>query len=240
MIGIISQARMTSTRLPGKILKEIKGKSLLQLHIDRLKWSRFPVFIATTVNQADDVVEDLCRKNQIQCFRGDEHHVLSRYYGLALKYKLKTIIRVTSDCPLIDGYVVKAGVEKYMQGSSSVNRYLTNCQQRTYPRGFDFEVFSFEALQRMFDQATEDYEKEHVTPFIWKTHPEDFEIMHFKRQANDSQYRITVDEPDDFKLIEKLILDYNCDQKVCEEIIYILRNHPELYAINSHVEQKKV
>ena len=240
MIGIVSQARMTSTRLPGKILKEVKGKSLLQHHVDRLKWSGYPVFIATTINQTDDVVENFCQQNEIGCFRGDENHVLSRYYGLALRYKLKTIVRVTSDCPLIDGFVVKAGVEKYLQGGAPANRYLTNCQQRTYPRGFDFEVFSFETLQRMFDQATEDYEKEHVTPFIWKTHPEDFQIVHFKRAADDSKFRITVDEPDDFKLVEKMILDFNCDQKVCEEIIHVLRNNSALYTINSHVEQKKV
>ncbi len=239
-IGIVSQARMTSTRLPAKILKSVAGQSLLDYHVDRLQWSALPVYIATTINATDDVVEAFCRKRQIGLFRGSEDNVLSRYAGLAEKYGLDVIVRVTSDCPLIDGHVVRAGVDRFLQLKDLSRSYVTNCQKRTFPRGFDFEVFHRDALNEMMNLAKEPYELEHVTPYIWKSHPDRFRIEHFIRSADASSYRITVDEPDDFKLIEKLIADYACASKNAEEIIRVLQTHPDLALINRHVEQKKV
>lgn len=239
MIGIISQARMGSSRLPGKIFKEINGKSLLQYHVDRLKQSGFEVFIATTENPLDDQVENFCKKENIRYLRGSEHNVLERYYQLAKKFDLKTIVRVTSDCPLIDGQVILSAVKEF-QALPLDNTYLTNCQRRTFPRGFDFEIFQMSSLEKAFKQATKEFEKEHVTPYIWKTNPQDFQIVHFTRAVDDSKFRITVDEADDFLLVQKLILDYAADKLNCEEIIAILRANPALYQINSQVEQKKV
>ena len=239
MIGIISQVRMTSTRLPAKVMKAVNGIPLLQYHVDRLRKSDFPVYIATTTNKEDDPIEEFCVKNQINFFRGSEHDVLSRYHGLANKFDLKVIVRVTSDCPLIDGQLIRSSYLKH-QRDLQENFYLCNTQKRTYPRGFDFEIFSRSTLEEMFSRATLDFEKEHVTPYIWKSHPEKFSIIHITRPDDASEFRITVDEPDDFKIVEKLILEHQAHLKTAEEIIAILRRHPELKEINAHVEQKKV
>lgn len=239
MIGIVTQARMTSTRLPAKVTKKVLGKTLLQYHIERLRHSGFPVYVATTTNQTDDILAELCKEWDVPIFRGSEADVLSRYAGLAKTYKLDTVVRVTSDCPLIDGNLIRESYLKY-KDSFTPQTYITNCQRRTYPRGFDFEIFSAETLLKIDEVAKQPYEREHVTPYIWKTVPEKFEMKHITRQDDASAYRMTVDEPDDFKLIEKLIVDFRADLKSAEEIIEIFRKHPELKEINAHVEQKKV
>lgn len=239
MIGIVTQARMTSTRLPAKVAKKVLGKTLLQYHIERLRMSGFPVYVATTTNQTDDILVDLCKEWDVPYFRGSEADVLSRFAGLAKTFKLDTVVRVTSDCPLIDGNLIRESYLKYKEDFGP-ETYVTNCQRRTYPRGFDFEIFSAQTLLEMDRIATQPYEREHVTPYIWKTAPEKFKIKHITRDDDASEFRMTVDEPDDFKLIEKLILDYRADLKNAEEIIELFRMHPELKAINAHVEQKKV
>ncbi len=239
MIGIVSQVRMTSTRLPGKVMKQVNGIPLLQYHVDRLKKSDFPVYIATTTNNEDDPIEEFCRNNNLDFHRGSEHDVLSRYFELAQKYDLKVIVRVTSDCPLIDGQLIRASYlnhQRYLQE----NFYLCNTQKRTYPRGFDFEVFSRSTLELMQKNATTDFEREHVTPYIWKSHPNEFNFIHITRPDDASEFRITVDEPDDFKLVERLILDHEAHLKTAEEIIALMRLNPDLKNLNLHVEQKKV
>lgn len=239
-IGIVSQVRMTSSRLPGKVLKNIKGKSLLEYHIERLAWSKIPVYIATTINQQDDAIEDFCRDHQISLFRGSELDVLSRYVGLIHRFNLDVVVRVTSDCPLIDGHIIAEAVQRYKDLGADWKLYLTNCQRRTFPRGFDFEIVSAKALLYAQEQATEDYEREHVTPYIWKTRPDFFDIQHWVRAYDTSKFRITVDEPDDFLAVQTLIEKYKADQLGAEQIIHLLESHPEIYEINKHVEQKKV
>jgi spore coat polysaccharide biosynthesis protein SpsF len=239
-IGIISQARMTSTRLPAKILLTVLDKPLLLYHVNRLKMSEVPIYIATTSNQTDDIVEKFCVENHLPFFRGSESDVLSRYFYLAEREKLDVIVRVTSDCPLIDGYEIKKALAFYTALPNYKNVYYTNCQKRTFPRGFDFEIFSFESLKKCFDFGTLEFEREHVTPYIWKTHPEQFDILHYLRDEDCSRFRITVDEEDDFKLIKILIEKYSAHTLNSAGIIDILKAHPELSAINEHVEQKKV
>ena len=239
MIGIVSQVRMTSTRLPGKVMKTVNSIPLIKYHIDRLKLSDFPVYIATTINKEDDIIADFCKEEKIDFYRGSEHNVLSRYYELATQFNLKIIVRVTSDCPLIDGQLIRSS---YLNNQRNLkeNFYICNTQKRTYPRGFDFEIFSKNTLDLMHSDAKLEYEKEHVTPYIWKSHSEQFDILHITRANDESRYRITVDEPSDFKLVEILIRDFNAHLKNAEEIIEIMKNNPELSKINLHVEQKKV
>ncbi|MBC7428130.1 MAG: glycosyltransferase family protein [Bacteriovorax sp.] len=238
-IGIITQARTTSTRLPRKVLMKLDGKTLLEHHMDRLKWSGLPVFLATTINQSDDEIVALSDKLLIPNFRGSEDDVLSRYYGCAQKYKLDVIVRVTSDCPLIDGNLIKDGVEKFLAAGNDA--YVSNCLIRTYPRGFDFEVFSFEALEKAFKNAVEKPEREHVTPYIRNPDKnKNLQIIDQVRPASAGKHRITVDEEDDFKLIQLLIEKYHLADKKADEIIEFLERHPEISKINAHVEQKKV
>ncbi len=232
--AIITQARMTSTRLPGKILKTVKGRTLLEYHIERLKWSGVPVIVATTINQTDDVVVDLCQKFDVIIFRGDEDDVLSRYYLATKEHSLNTVIRVTSDCPLIDGNMIKQGLKAFTDCD-----YLSTGVIRTYPRGFDFEIFSFSALEKAYHDAGEAYEKEHVTPYIHDTHKHLFQIKPFTANTDNSEFRITVDTEDDFRLIEEMIENFECDRLTADEIIAVLQENPYLKDINAHVKQKK-
>ncbi|MEW6618230.1 MAG: glycosyltransferase family protein [bacterium] len=233
-VSIITQARITSTRLPAKVLKTIKGKSLLAYHIQRAKWSGLPIIVATTLKNNESIIEE-CNLLKTPYFRGDEDDVLSRYYHCARENQIDTIIRITSDCPLIDGYLVREGYEEYKRLKVD---YLSNSIERTFPRGLDFEIFSFEALELAYKNAKELFEREHVTPYIWKSNPNLFRIKNFLFRLNKSGYRITVDTEKDFEVIKILIEDYGADQKGYEEIIEILDKHPEIVKINENVKQK--
>lgn len=238
-IGIITQARMTSTRLPGKIFKEVNHKPLLEYHIERLQKAGFEICIATTVNKEDDIVCEYAEKNKINYHRGSEHNVLSRFYEVALKYKFDIIVRVTSDCPLIDPHLIRNAVEKYIQ-LNNPRLYISNCLERSYARGFDFEVFSFQLLEDAFKNAKEESDLEHVTPYIWKNKSGKVELYSVRQMNDGSKYRITVDTPEDFELIKNLIEKYHAHSLAYNEIETILSEHPELVEINKDIEQKKV
>jgi spore coat polysaccharide biosynthesis protein SpsF len=238
-IGIISQARMTSTRLPGKVLKQVLGKPLLAYHLERLQWSRLPVVVATTVLSTDDPIVQFCENQSIPIYRGDENDVLSRYYWAAQKFGFDTVVRVTSDCPLIDGNLIRQAVDQY-QTLKNPWTYMSNCLERTYPRGFDFEVFSFEMIKAAFENAKSTPEREHVTPYFYQMKDPRTKLHSLTRASNLSRFRLTVDEPDDFKLMETLIADYDCAHKSEAEIGQVLLAHPELGQINAHIEQKKL
>ncbi|MDN5215675.1 glycosyltransferase family protein [Fulvivirgaceae bacterium BMA12] len=238
-IGIISQARMTSSRLPGKILFECKGVTILEHHINRLRASDVPVFVATTTNATDDPVIDTLLNLDIPYFRGDEQNVLSRYYYTALENNLDLVIRVTSDCPLIDGLLIKKALEDHLK-SYSKNLYTSNCIERSYPRGFDFEIFSFELLKEAFDTATLPSDLEHVTPYIHQNKSGNVLFNSIRNFEDKSGYRVTLDTTDDWKLISKLINDYNAEDLGYLEIIKLLDVNKDLALINAHVEQKKV
>lgn len=238
-VGIITQARMTSTRLPGKVLKEVKGVPLLRYHLDRLSWAGVPVVVATTVNREDDPIVNLCESLGVSCFRGDEFDVLGRFYGAAAKAHFDTVVRVTSDCPLIDGRMIAKALVQF-EKTGSPHTYLSNCLKRTFPRGFDFEIFSFEDLQDANQKATEQSQREHVTPYINQNISGRIRILDFVSDIDLSSWRLTVDEVDDFKLMTRLIEDYGCAAVDYSGIKDVLMAHPELKKINQHIEQKKV
>ncbi len=237
--GIITQARMTSTRLPGKIMLEASGKPVLQYHVERLQQSGLPVIIATTTNSSDDEVAEFATSHQLGLYRGDEENVLSRFYGAAQAYQLDIIIRVTSDCPLIDGKLVKMGLQRYLEDKSP-QIYLSNSLQRDFPRGMDFEIFSFSLLEEAFLKATRREDREHVTPYINQNRSGDVIIRQFRAESDKSHYRLTLDTPDDWRLLEKLIHEYDASRLSYRGIIALLDAHPELANINAHIEQKKL
>jgi spore coat polysaccharide biosynthesis protein SpsF len=238
-VGIITQARTTSTRLPRKVLLEVNGKTVLEHHLDRLKNSGYNIFVATTVNQTDDAIASLCEDQGIFYYRGSEQDVLSRFYECAKKYHLEVIVRVTSDCPLIDGKLIKEGVDKYL--SSPENSYVSNCIERTYPRGLDFEIFNFKALENAYKNEHEASEREHVTPFIRNPQKNTgVQLVHIKRAHDASGYRLTLDEKDDWILIQKMMIEYHAEEKDAEALIKILQDNKALNLINAHIEQKKV
>lgn len=238
-IGIISQARMTSTRLPGKVLKKIGEKTVLDYHVERLQLFGYPLFIATTTNSSDDPIIDFCLQHNLLFFRGDEQNVLSRYYGCAKENNLDVIVRVTSDCPLIAPELLENGIETYLK-SQDPYLYLSNALERTFPRGFDFEIFSFDLLERAFKEATKPEDLEHVTPFIHQNRTGDIHFSHFRNNEDKSAYRITLDTPEDFELLRILIENFHADKLSGKEIMDLLDAHPELVAINAQIEQKKL
>lgn len=240
-IAIITQARMTSTRLPGKILKSAGGKTLLEHHLDRLSKAGFEIIIATTTNASDEPIVSLCKSLGYDTFRGDEQDVLSRYFFAAENKKLDVIVRVTSDCPLIDGPLIAESMNLYLAESQHrPHLYLSNCLERTFPRGFDFEIFSFLDLKEAFEKATLSSDREHVTPYLHQNRNHLMNFLSVKNSVDESKYRLTVDEADDFSLIKKLIEEHQCHLKNWSQIVAVLQQYPELQAINSHVEQKKL
>lgn len=237
-INAIIQARMTSTRLPGKVLMSIHDKPLLWYVVNRLNKSKYldKIIIATSTDYTDDPIVEFCQSEKFQFFRGDLVNVLKRYYDCARVFKSDTIVRITGDCPLIDINLVDQGIKIFKAKKID---YLTNIVKRTYPRGFDFEVISMNCLTQAYNRSTEFAEKEHVTPYIWKTHSDQFNIYHLKQKNDKSFYRLTVDTKQDLELINILIEKYHAHKLNPEQITEILDNHPELVEINHDVKQKE-
>jgi spore coat polysaccharide biosynthesis protein SpsF len=238
-IGIISQARMTSTRLPGKVLKKIKDTSLLKYHIERLKFSKMSFYIATTTNVTDDPIVEFCDQEEIPYYRGDENNVLSRYYGCAKENDLDVIVRVTSDCPLIDGTLIKKTWELEKDNFEPFD-YISNVIERTFPRGFDFEIFSFEYLELAYKNSDSLEDLEHVTPYIHQNKLGKTVYKSSLNKEDKSAYRVTVDTIEDFNVIKALIEQFDAHNKSYLEIIKILDQNPTIAEVNEKIKQKKL
>jgi spore coat polysaccharide biosynthesis protein SpsF len=237
----IVQARMGSSRLPGKSIKTIGNNTLIEKVIKRLQLSKKINNIALAVpnTEKDKILADIAKNNNIQVYMGSENNVLDRYYQTALQFKGDVILRITGDCPLIDASLIDELLEIYL---ASDYDYVSNHVEQEFPRGFDCEIFSFEVLKQMHDNAKEDYEKEHVTPYIY-LNPDKFTIFHKKANKDfyRPDYRICVDTKEDFELICKIYKTFNDRIDIsASEIIKLLDEHPELTAINKHIEQKKL
>lgn len=230
-VGIISQARMASTRLPGKIMLAIKGKPLLWYFTERLKSSGVPLYLATSTHPGNDIVAAFGEQHGVTVFRGDEHNVLKRYHDCAKEHSLDVIVRITSDCPLSDGAMIKDAVAKYL-ALDNEHVHFSNCVTLTYPHGLNFEIFSSKLLVDAYLHATTDFHKEHVTPYIIQNVSGNVVLKDYVREDDASMYRVTVDTYEDFLLIQKLIEEYGADVKNTEEIIAIFKAHPELVEIN--------
>jgi spore coat polysaccharide biosynthesis protein SpsF len=242
-VGCIIQARMGSTRLPGKVMKELQGKSVLYHVIQRVKQSKLidEIIIATTNHKRDEVIVDEAKANDVNFFRGSEEDVLSRYYYSAVEFGLDAIVRITSDCPLVDPFVIDEVVNFYLN-----NNYVlvTNGgvgeNDRTYPRGLDTAIFSFDVLKDAHENATQKYQREHVTPYIYENFPD--EIYRYKNERDLSEYRLTLDTPEDYELIKKIYekLYEGKHDFYLDDIIDFLEKNPGLKTINENIKQKKV
>jgi len=238
MVAIITQARINSTRLPNKIFREAGGMPFLQHHIERLRKTGLDIIVATTNDGSEHSIVEFCRENDLKCFRGDQDDVLKRFYEAAVFFNIDTIIRVTSDCPLIDPNIIKNGLNKY--SSLPQGSYHSNAVSRSYPRGMDYEIFSFELLKNAFEYATDAPDREHVTPYIWKNKSGKVNISYDIKNPDDSDLRITLDTAEDQELLTRLIEDHHADELTCDEIINVLRANESLVSINSMIEQKKI
>jgi len=204
-IKVIIQARMSSSRLPGKVLKEVAGRPLLDYMVERVSFSRLidQVIIATTLSSQDDKISQWCRKQSVAFYQGDENDVLSRYYEAARKFQASIIVRLTSDCPLIDPGVIDQVVQAYLDRPKIEFVSNTVPLPCLYPDGMDVEVFDIDTLTKAHKQAQLPSEREHVTFYMWKTGK--FSTFRLDPGKDISQYRFCVDYPQDFEVIKEIL-----------------------------------
>jgi spore coat polysaccharide biosynthesis protein SpsF len=237
----IIQARSGSTRLPRKIFKALAGKPMIWHVVDRLSHAKMldKIIIATTTQSEDDQVVGFCSANNIFCYRGSLNDVLSRYYETAKNYNADIVIRITSDCPVLDPDIIDAMLIQFIQEDHI--DYLSNTLERTFPRGLDTEIFTFAALEKTFNEAKLDYEHEHVTPYIYNN-SELFTIKNYANETDLSSYRWTVDTPEDLRLIEEIYNSLYQKDKIFlfKDILQLIEKRPELAKINQEIKQKKL
>jgi len=233
------QARMTSTRLPGKILMDLAGQPMLAQQLGRLRQCRMldELVIATTTNVTDDPVVELARHERIRCYRGSEEDVLSRYVGAAREASAEVVIRLTADCPLIDAEIVDLVVSELVSHAESCD-YVGNVLERTYPRGLDVEAFSLWALEECDRLAKSPSSREHVTLVIRQEKPELFRRRSVVDSEDNSDLRWTVDTQTDLDLVRAVYksLDLPRFTRTYRDIVSFVRSHPELMAMNSGIE----
>ena len=238
--GVIIQTRMGSTRLPGKVMLDICGKTVIEHIIERLKQMRRidEIIIATTTKLQDDIIVEQAMKNGIEYYRGSEDNVLARYYFTAKANSLDVILRITSDCPLIDPHICDNIIRYYCDSKYDiVTNASQDLKQRTYPRGLDCECFSFGALEEAFLKADKNYQKEHVTPYIYENSKS---IFYYKNSKDFSIYRWTLDTIEDYQMITAIYKEFYKGKHdfYFEDIIKFLEKHPEVHELNMGVEQK--
>jgi spore coat polysaccharide biosynthesis protein SpsF (cytidylyltransferase family) len=235
----IIQARCGSTRLPGKILMKIKGKSVLEHVINRVQKSKFisDIVVATTLKKEDLKIVELCALKNIRVFCGSIDDVLDRFFQIAKLLKPKNIVRITSDCPLIDPNIIDSVIATHISENAD---YTSNTLKETFPDGEDVEVFTFNALKEAWSNARLASEREHVTPYIRK-HPEMFRLINVENETDLSDKRWTLDEQSDFALIKSIYNKLYADDKIfgMDDILKILTEYPELEQINSHIQRNE-
>ncbi len=238
MIGAIVQARMTSTRLPGKVLMKVKGRPLIDYLLAQLKQVKKldKIVLATTTNDEDNVLAEYAIEQKIDFFRGSEDNVLERYYKAAKEYELDYVMRITADCPFIDPNICNSIVETYQNTDADfVHTGLT------FAEGLGCEFFSFEVLTKVYQNARLTSEIEHVTLYI-HNHPELFKITALQNSTDDSEYRFTVDEPKDFEVVKAIIEGLPQEKPgsfIAEKVKNFLDEHPEVFRLNTNIVRKE-
>jgi spore coat polysaccharide biosynthesis protein SpsF len=231
-ILIISQARCGSTRLPGKVLKKICDKPLLWYLYKRIDNVKTPntFIIATATNPNSKPIIEFAEKFNINVFVGSEEDVLDRHYQAAKKFSGDIIVRITSDCPLADPQIIDTGLKIFLNGNYD---YVSNVHPPTYPDGFDVEIFSFNALEIAWKEAKEQFDREHVTAYIWRN-SDKFILKNFENNEDLSNIRLTVDTKEDFILISKVIERFfeNWSNITMNDVVNFLMENPELLKIN--------
>lgn len=236
-IVAIIQARMGSTRLPGKVLEDLSGETVLARVVSRTRQARLvdEVAVATTIESADDAIAKECERIRVGWFRGDEADVLDRYSRAAEKSMADGIVRLTSDCPLIDPELIDETIRVFLDQKVD---YATNALTVSYPPGLDVEVMTAEALTRAWSSAREAYQRTHVTPYLYEN-PAMFKMASISADRDYSKYRWTVDTAEDLELIRAIYGHFAPrDNFGWREVLVLIERHPELAEINSHVRQK--
>ena len=234
-IVTVIQARTGSTRLPGKVTKEILGKSLVVRMVERVQASALKgcVVVATTRDAEDDLIESVCNDNRILCYRGSTNDLLDRHYQAGKWQEADAVVKIPSDCPLIDPQVIDKVLLYYLDHDFE---FVSNLHPATYPDGNDVEVMNFNTLETAWKEATRDFEREHTTPYIWE-HPEKFKIGNVVWENGldySMSHRFTIDYAEDFMFIKAIYEslypakpDFNL-----QDILNLLNSRPDIAAIN--------
>jgi spore coat polysaccharide biosynthesis protein SpsF len=238
-VAAIIQARTGSSRLPGKVLMDIAGKSVLERTVRRVQAARLLdlVAVATTTQRVDDAVAQEAGRLGLACTRGSEWDVLARYREAARQLGVDVIVRLTADCPLIDPSVVDLVVASF-QAADPEPDYASNVIVRTYPRGLDVEIFSRASLEHIDPLAVEPHEREHVTPFFY-LHPEQLRLVSVVNAVDYSALRWTLDTPADLEFVRAVYGFLEGHGPFSwQTVLRLLEREPSLAAVNSHVEQR--
>ena len=227
---------MGSTRLPGKILKEVDGVPLLKYMVRRVEKSSLidKILIATTINSEDQALVDFCAENNIECYAGSEDDVLDRYYQAAKALKAKHVVRLTSDCPLIDPFILDRTIQLYFEEKVDYAANTVPPDIKKYPDGSDVEVFSFPDLEKIWNRAKDPKDREHVTFYFWRS-DQKYKTALLDNEHDWGKYRITIDYPEDFEVIQFIIrsLDNAGKFGTMEEIVDILIENPKIFETNA-------
>lgn len=239
MVLAILQARVSSSRLPGKVLLPILGKPMLQHQLERLATAGMidKLVVATSDWESDEPLVALCHKAGVDCFRGSLEDVLDRFYQCARRYQPDVVVRLTGDCPLADPQVIDEIVQYLVENDYD---YVSNSLEPSFPDGLDVEAFRFTVLESAWREAKLPSQREHVTPFIWQQ-PDRFKIGSFKSETDLSHLRWTVDEPDDFELVKAIYEGLYPGNRMftTEEILRFLRDNPDLLRLNACMDRNE-
>ena len=232
MIGCIIQARIGSKRLPEKILKKLDEKTVLDYVIEQTKNSKKidRMVIATTNLKEDDVIQEFCQNKKIDCFRGSVDDVLDRHYQCAKKYSFDTIVRVTSDNPVVDPEIIDLAIKKYQEGQFDM---VTTCNKRSYPYGVSVEVFSFESLKESWNNSSLPSEREHVILYI-QNKKNNFKIYNLINEKDLTYINCTIDNELDYKLVKKVVFEIKTRPILMKDLIELFDKKPELLEINKN------
>ncbi|MBF0523097.1 MAG: glycosyltransferase family protein [Candidatus Omnitrophica bacterium] len=234
MILAIVQARMTSTRLPGKVLMPVLGKPLIQHLLERLILSKRidKIIVATSQAKESDPLETFVKNLGFEVYRGSEQDVLDRFYKAALQYRPQTVVRITGDCPLLDAAVCDEVIRVFQK-----DRLDYAQTGPSFAEGLDCEVFSFQSLERAWKEARLKSEREHVTLYL-RNHPEFIKSKMLINGTDDSKYRLTLDEKDDYCVVKAIFEGLQGEGKKdfsMKEVKSFLDAHPEIYQVNAHI-----
>jgi len=235
----IIQARMGSTRLPGKVLSDLHGRTMLARVVRRVGRARNiqQVLVAATEGQVDEPIVAECRSLGVPCFRGSEDDVLDRYHAAAAASGADVVVRITSDCPLIDPDVTDQVVAAFLHSDA---HYASNTLQRTWPQGLDTEAFHAAALNVAWREARQPYERAHVTPCFYQ-HPERFRLLSVTGPEDHSQGRWTVDTAEDLDFARTVYERLDRDDAFSwRYVLELLAREPAIAALNRHVRQKRL
>ncbi|MGZ3874721.1 MAG: cytidylyltransferase domain-containing protein [Mucilaginibacter sp.] len=237
-IIIVVQARMSSSRLPGKVMLPVLGESLLYRMVERLRMVRHQaqVVIATSQGSDDDIIQQEAAKMGVACYRGSLNNLLDRHYQAGLLFEADTVIKIPSDCPLIDPRIIDDTLDLHFAGNRLYD-YVSNLHPATFPDGNDVEIMTMACLEKAWREAGKPFELEHTTPYIWEN-PEKFRIGNFTCKTGEDysmSHRFTIDYEADYQFIKR-VFEELYDQNPgfsCNDILKLTRDKPGIYQINT-------